>query len=477
MGDHKTQRAIFILLAALAVFILFFKLGNFPFIDYDEASYAYIAREMMGSEHYLTLTRDGSPWIDKPPLMFWAMAASAKIFGFNELGLRFPGAFLGLGAIALTFLITLELTKNFYASSGAAAILLATGQFIYSARQVRLDVPVSFFILLALYFFIKGRDKNIWYLGFGPAIALGVMTKSIIGLMAIPIALIFAAAYKDWRFLRNGYFYFGLTLMLAFGLPWHIYEYKMLGNEFFNNYIYKSLFQRFSEPIIGSANSYALYYLKMFFKYAEPFAAILPPAIIWFIARRKQFSAQALFPSAALASFLFIFVLFNLATTKLFYYMDPVYPFLAMFLGSVAAIFYENIKNSDFKVLAAISGVVILLSGFVATLWQVFSVNGRDAEFALAKEEKVIAGIIKSENKINKVYTSNFYNYETLRYYALDKKINISPLKKDIDLDAFFLIMPTKILELYELSPVLTNRARKIYGGDILTAFTIDGLK
>ncbi len=64
---------------------IFFGNLAYPFIEPDESRYAQIALEMLQSGDYIVPRLNGQPYLDKPPLLYWATAASFGIFGTNEL--------------------------------------------------------------------------------------------------------------------------------------------------------------------------------------------------------------------------------------------------------------------------------------------------------------------------------------------------------------------------------------------------------
>ena len=118
----------------------------------------------------------------------------------------------------------------------------------------------------------------------------------------------------------------------------------------------------------------------------------------------------------------------------------------------------------------------LFLIGLGNTLWQIFEIKGgRDGEYALAKEEREIGLYLGNQQVSNKVYTSNFYNYETIYYYSRARNsggemLHLLPLRT-IDAEPFFLIIPSEVFRMYELDAGLKRRAKMVFVGDILTMF------
>ena len=118
---------------------------------------------------------------------------------------------------------------------------------------------------------------------------------------------------------------------------------------------------------------------------------------------------------------------------------------------------------------------VILLAGFASVLWQISEIKGGGTgQYTLAEDEKQIGLYLDQEHGRGKfkVYTSNFYNYETIYYYGRGASFELAPLG-DIDASPHFLIVPNDILAVYELDPALKNRSSVIYEGKKLTLFKI----
>ena len=116
---------IIIAISALASYVFFFHdLGRVGLIGPDEPRYAAIAREMLLTGDYITPRLYGTPWFEKPALMYWIAAVGYKIFGLNEAGARFPSA---VGATLCVFLVYWCGRRIWNRASGfIAGLILAT---------------------------------------------------------------------------------------------------------------------------------------------------------------------------------------------------------------------------------------------------------------------------------------------------------------------------------------------------------------
>src|SRR5438552_233558 len=129
-------------MAVLTLALLLPWLGAAPFDDPGEGQHAEIAREVAVSGDWLTLRLAGVRYFDKPPLLYWLIAAGFKGFGVSELVARFPAVLGAAAAVAGTTLLGARLLGP---GPGilAGAALLSCALFAAFGRYVR---PETLFV-------------------------------------------------------------------------------------------------------------------------------------------------------------------------------------------------------------------------------------------------------------------------------------------------------------------------------------------
>lgn len=109
----------------------------------DEALYASVARDSLRSGSLFPLEYDGTAYAGKPPTWIWAIAASFRMLGVNELAARLPSALAGLMAIALFAAAT---ARRYGALTALiASLLLVSGHhllFRHGLRQAVFEGPL-----------------------------------------------------------------------------------------------------------------------------------------------------------------------------------------------------------------------------------------------------------------------------------------------------------------------------------------------
>src|SRR5256886_4727812 len=86
------RHALFIILIALATLLHVATVGSGDLYSQTEGQYAGAAREMVDAHHWLLPTNDGIPRLQTPPLLYWFIIFSFKVFRVNAAAARLPVA-------------------------------------------------------------------------------------------------------------------------------------------------------------------------------------------------------------------------------------------------------------------------------------------------------------------------------------------------------------------------------------------------
>lgn len=452
-----------VLLLVFASLFYLANLGSRPLEDYDEATYASVLRSSFERSDFLSFEYFGNSWFEKPPLYFWLAAASVKVFGFNEFALRLPSALAGIVSALLAYLIVLALTQDRPAALFAGLILTLIPFFTAATRNMRMDAPVTTSLLAALYFYLIGLKKEKCWLGIGISVGLGILFKSIIGLLAAPIILIWSAATKNWRWIKNKSFWLGGLVGFLIVSPWHIYESVKFGADFWQDYLGYHVFGRFNENILASKITVG-YYLYSLWKLSQPIipliliCAILLPI---FIKNKKKIEGIPNHLLAAFASTIFIFALFSLSQTKLITYYTPLYPLVAIASGLT----YFGLKHLIIRYrwlvnLAALSVIATLIyyGGSEFFYPQIYVTRA-------AIDEKAVGLYLADHHGNEEINIFNWNHHNAIRYYSNQLTDSLQLNTGRAPHIPSWLIMPT---EVFNINPQLANLPAP-YRGEYLT--------
>lgn len=232
---NETRRRWFLL--ALTIFTFFFLLGSRALNEPDEGRYSEIAREMIETGNWLVPQLWYLPHLDKPPMTYWLVAASMKIFGQNEWAVRLPVALAGISGVWATFLLGFSLGGR-RVGFWSALILQTSLLYFVMSRFLTTDIILTQFTVWAIYFFWRGwqelnsefkiQNPNffLWHLAGWAAIALGFLTKGPIAL-AIPIVSFAALLIFHRKEISKKKIFFagllaGFALFLTLSAPWFL---------------------------------------------------------------------------------------------------------------------------------------------------------------------------------------------------------------------------------------------------------------
>ncbi len=333
--------AMALVVAAGALF--FFRLGAMPLSDRDEGEYAAAVSAMQKSGDYVIPRLNGQPYLEKPILIFWAVAGARALGLPGETAARLPSA---LSAFALTlFMVWLAM---FVSGSLPLAVLCGaacafTPLMALVGRACLTDMLLTLFTTASLgTFFVAGEKPppgdRPWYLASWACLGLGFLTKGPVALaVVLPTALIYALWQRRlWSTLRRCQLHWGLLIFLGINLPWYGLAFHRAGEEFWKAFFVSQNLRRFSEELLGHGGG-LLYYLPVLLLGGFPFSAAALPALgsALFKNRKAARQAEALARLRLLAAVTVLVVLlaFTLAATKQINYVLPAMPFLALLSG------------------------------------------------------------------------------------------------------------------------------------------------
>ena len=223
-----TRHALFAILIASAALLHVATIGTGDLYSQTEGQYAGAAREMAETHQWLLPTNDGVPRLQKPPLLYWLIIVSFKLFGINVAAARLPGALAVVASVALIFLIGEKLTDYWRGFIAGLIYLSCCGTFLL-ARIVMPELLVSAFLAGAIFCGLCGyqrrRHRWAWFAGFWICSAFACLTKGLLGFVyPAAVFLLLSIFYREARLryralLRWEY----LAIFLLIVAPWHIW--------------------------------------------------------------------------------------------------------------------------------------------------------------------------------------------------------------------------------------------------------------
>ena len=214
-------------IATLAIVLAFAFLGSRGIWDPDEGRYTNVALNMLDSGDWVNPRRNDEVghWT-KPPLTYWAIAASVRAFGQNPWAARLPAALAYLLSVWLAWRVGRRLAPGSATTAATAALAYATMLLPFGTAQfITTDYVLAACQGVAWWAFVEarfgGRRPAAWLALMWAGFGLAFLAKGPPGLLPLLVVLAFDRLMpgpRTHRVLRVS----GLVLFALLALPWYV---------------------------------------------------------------------------------------------------------------------------------------------------------------------------------------------------------------------------------------------------------------
>ena len=211
-----------------ALFVTLFLNGQRSLWDTSETRYAEASREMVASHNWLIPQIEGHPHLTKPPLTYWIIATSIKVFGKGEWSVRLGPAFSFAFAVLLTALLANLLLHDPHRALFAGILQMLSPLAFFGAHVLTTDTFVALFVLgyfwamwNALLALGESQGRR-WALVMHFFLVLAFLTKGPPAWLPAGGAIVFIILNRSrypWRRLCRPE---GLALLVVGSLAWYV---------------------------------------------------------------------------------------------------------------------------------------------------------------------------------------------------------------------------------------------------------------
>jgi 4-amino-4-deoxy-L-arabinose transferase-like glycosyltransferase len=330
----SASRVAAFLVAALALFVGVDNMQR-PLAHPDEGRYSEISREMAASGDWVTPRLNGIKYFEKPPLQYWASAASFTLFGESAFTARIYTALCGLLALVAVGFTARRLAGGDGALL-AVGVLLSSPYFLGLGGVVTLDMGLTAWTTIAVCAFLlavtgpeDGRRR--WMLLAWAGMALAVLSKGLIGIV-FPAAAIFlhCLVNRDWRLVRKLEWARGVALFLAIAAPWFVLV-SLANPEFPQFFFVHEHFERFLTKSHRREEPWWYFWPILFVGFLPWMVTLVPAALDGW--RREAGGTAFPWRRFAILWTAFVMLFFSASGSKLPAYILPVFPVFAFVLG------------------------------------------------------------------------------------------------------------------------------------------------
>ncbi len=220
MRDFIQKHTLLCILTLALIWALAFQ-GTRGLIEPDEGRYSNVALQILQHNDWISLYRNQDTLhFTKPPLTYWAMAASVAVFGHNEWAVRLP---MALAFVFSVFLIY-RLGQIFVPRRPwlPTLLFLASPLAYLASNTINTDTLLAATVTLGVacycqYRFAGGNPR--WLDALWLAFGLAFLTKGPPGLLPLLAIVVYAIWHKHGMALLRPW---GLLGFAVIGLGWYV---------------------------------------------------------------------------------------------------------------------------------------------------------------------------------------------------------------------------------------------------------------
>lgn len=371
----------------------------------DEAYYARVPIEMHQRGDWLVPYFNGEPRYKKPPLMYWLVAISHRLFGENETASRLPSLIAVFLTAALLLWFGRKVGEPQTGGLAAVAFLLNPMTAIlgnWGAPEATLMLFITAAALMAWNALCNTHHAWRWAIVSGIAAGLGVLTKGAPGvilpaLIAVPLLWLTKASGMEHR--RYIFVALWLVALIATAALWFIVVGVSEGKAFWQVFLLREHLERVATPMEGHKGP-LWFYLPIVWLLFFPWSVRLPLAVWYAVVGAPSGATEKVVANANPTNrltvdkwmvwwALSVIVLFSIVATKLPHYIFPAFPALGWLS---ARQWQRQAKVGESLSVALLSLPVFLLAILAASphLSEAYEAFLQQEGFSLADDERVM---------------------------------------------------------------------------------------
>jgi 4-amino-4-deoxy-L-arabinose transferase-like glycosyltransferase len=360
-------------------------------MDDVDAVQAQIARNMLASGDWVTARLDGVAYLEKSPLNYWMMAVAYRIFGVHDWAARLSHAL----AVVLLCWVTYRFGRWAFdeAAGFYAGIALSTsvGLFLFT-RILIPDAILTLAITGAIWAWMRLLEPDAehplrWSALLGFCLGSGLLLKGLIAaVFPVMAALAYMAltrrlfSWTAWRRLHLG---LAITIALAVAVPWYVLatlrnppyfvfslhsgpgQYRgFFWFYFFNEHLLRFLNLRYPRDY-NTVPRLWFWILNLVWIFPWTFYLLPAPTLDY------KPTSRAGRTRLMAACWIGVVMLFFTFSTTQEYYSMPIYPALALLVGSVLSTGGRSVRAGTLALLATCTILFAALSFVLLSVWRI----------------------------------------------------------------------------------------------------------
>jgi len=327
-----------------AMVVVFLSLPGIGQGDFRTDSHVYVAVVvgMLDSGDWVHPMLGNVPYHNKPPMGMWMVMPFVAAMGPTLIAVRVAMILIAaLCASAVTGL-SRELVSARVAMT-AGLVFGLTHEFFRYTHAFSLDLALTLFLVLSAWSVVhgagirRGEARSGWWIVLGGVpMGLALMTKPMIGLLLVPVLIVWLVVVGRARML--GWMVGFLVVALMVALPWHVEMMRAYPGgsltAFVDTYVYAQSIDRLSSASTHVTEPWWYYGAEIGRSYV-PWVVFLVGGLVWMGIRRRSVTGRWEGDALALLWVGIWIGVLSISGGKSMRYVVPAYPALALFVAGV----------------------------------------------------------------------------------------------------------------------------------------------
>ena len=387
----RTPRSGWIVASVAGLVFLVGILSPPHLMDDVDAVQAQAARNMLVSGDWVTARLDGVAYLEKAPLNYWMIAVAYGIFGVHDWAARVPHALVVVLLCWITYRFgrwAFDETAGLYAG---IALSTCAGLFLFT-RILIPDATLTLAITGAIWAWLRLLEPDTdtrlrWSTVLGGCLGTGLLLKGLIAVVfPVMAALVYMASTGqlfDWTAWRRLHLGISIAVALAIAVPWYVLatlhnppyfvfslhsgagEYHgFFWFYFFNEHLLRFLGLRYPRDY-DTVPRFWFWILNFLWIFPWSFYLLSAPTLDY-----KPTSRAGRTRLMAVCWIGVVMLFFTFSTTQEYYSM-PIYPALALLVGSVLGSGGRWVRAGTYALLATCVILFAALSVLLLSVWHI----------------------------------------------------------------------------------------------------------
>lgn len=378
---HLLRIATYGSIGALAYFLCVHFIGVESMRYSDEVTHARVIQEGIDSGAWLRLTLDGTPYYNKPPFKMWLTRLVLALFGEGNLQFRLIDGVATMGTVIVTMLLAFRLFACHLSAILSGLLLLGSWDFLVESRnnQGTQDAMLLFLVttsMLVGWSLLRhaqaGESRGVRRSVIGLAVPLGlaISTKSLAG--GLPILLLLIGLLTTLRstfvtFLSSHWKTLLLSALLVVVIPGLYYLPLFLRDPHAWAYVFHGeIYNRLLGEGYHNQARWEFYLTGIFVRRPTvPVALVLLGGVVAFVQMARGRDRRAW--TFLLVWIVVPLVLYSSFSSRVFHYIAPVFPPLAILCGhglawgTTAALRFLRRRSVPVAAMLGVCATIVLL--------------------------------------------------------------------------------------------------------------------